>query len=368
MPNPLLNLIITGLLAGLGMWLFWPEKGLFWRWQRTRQMTRRVLMEDALKRIHHSLYHGRRPTMQSIAGALHISIDKAADLLTEMQTHGLVTFEGDGFDLTAQGRDYALHIIRAHRLWERYLADKTGFDAAVWHTQSERREHELTRSQTEALSAELGDPCYDPHGDPIPTANGRLLTLGIRQSLVTLPPHQPGRIVHLEDEPDTVYAQLLAEGLHLGMQVLVIEVTPQRVQFWADGDEHVLAPIVAANISVVPIRQTEELQASPRATLSQLRPGEAARVTDLSPRCLGAERRRLMDLGILPGTLITAEMVSPSGDPTAYRIRGAVIGLRHEQASLIHVTRNLDFNQRPQTSAEADDSPTDQLQPVEANA
>lgn len=366
MSDPLLNLIITGLLAGLGMGLFWPERGFFWRWQRTRQMTRRVLIEDALKHIHHTLYHGRRPTLQSIAGALHRSVDHVADLLTEMQTHGLVTFEGDGFNLTSQGRDYALHIIRAHRLWERYLADKTGYEAAVWHTQSERREHELSRSEIEALSAALGDPCYDPHGDPIPTASGRLLTLGGRQSLVALPPNQPGRIVHLEDEPDTVYAQLLAEGLHLGMQVLVTEISPQRVRFWADGDEHVLAPIVAANISVVPLPQSEALQASPRATLNQLRPGEAARVIELSPRCLGAERRRLMDLGILPGTLITAEMVSPSGDPTAYRIRGAVIGLRQEQASLIYVTRDLNLDQPARAPAESASS-GDPLQPVEVN-
>ncbi|MCB0153338.1 MAG: ferrous iron transport protein A [Anaerolineae bacterium] len=56
----------------------------------------------------------------------------------------------------------------------------------------------------------------------------------------------------------------------------------------------------------------------------------------------GAERRRFMDLGILPGTVITAEMISPSGDPTAYRVRGAVIGLRREQANLIQITRNVE--------------------------
>jgi Fe2+ transport system protein FeoA len=51
-----------------------------------------------------------------------------------------------------------------------------------------------------------------------------------------------------------------------------------------------------------------------------------------------------MDLGILPGTIIKTEMVSPSGDPTAYRIRGALIGLRQEQAALIHITREVELN------------------------
>ncbi|NIW11337.1 MAG: iron dependent repressor, partial [Gammaproteobacteria bacterium] len=70
-----------------------------------------------------------------------------------------------------------------------------------------------------------------------------------------------------------------------------------------------------------------------------LEPGETAEVVRISPACYGLERRRFMDLGILPGTKITNEMRSPTGDPTAYRIRGAVIALRQEQAKLIFVKR-----------------------------
>lgn len=74
-------------------------------------------------------------------------------------------------------------------------------------------------------------------------------------------------------------------------------------------------------------------------TLVTLKLGETAKVVQILPTCQGAERRRLMDLGILPGTVITAEMKSPSGDPTAYRIRGALIGLRQEQANAIAIRR-----------------------------
>jgi DtxR family Mn-dependent transcriptional regulator len=155
-------------------------------------------------------------------------------------------------------------------------------------------------------------------------------------------PNQYGQIVHLEDEPETIYAQLLAEGLHLGMTVLITEITPQRIRFWADGDEHVLAPILAANISVTPIHPEEEPEVGPYESLSQLKLGQSARVTAISHLCRGAERRRFLDLGILPGTLVKAEMISPSGDPTAYRIRGALIGLRKEQADLIYITRDLE--------------------------
>jgi Fe2+ transport system protein FeoA len=73
-------------------------------------------------------------------------------------------------------------------------------------------------------------------------------------------------------------------------------------------------------------------------TLDQLAVGRAATVSGLT--CQGANRHRLMDLGILPGTRIEAEMRSPLGDPTAYRVRGAVIAMRREQAQQIEITLN----------------------------
>jgi DtxR family Mn-dependent transcriptional regulator len=340
MLDPLISLLVAALIAGVGLLLFWPERGLYWRWQRARQMTERILREDALKHIHHCQMYGRRPTVQSIAGALHITIDEAADLLVIMEAHELLRVEGEVFHLTPQGRDYALHIIRAHRLWERYLADETGFVEAEWHGQADRQEHNLSPAEADALAAQLGHPTYDPHGDPIPTASGELVSHG-GQSLTTIAIDQPARIVHLEDEPEAVYAQLVAEGLHPGLEVRLTQVLPQRIRFWAAGDEHILAPIVAANISVIPIRQEEKIGTDSFEPLSNLKSGQTARVVGISHTSWGAERRRFMDLGILPGTLIKAEMVSPSGDPTAYRIRGALIGLRKEQAALINITCDL---------------------------
>ncbi len=70
-------------------------------------------------------------------------------------------------------------------------------------------------------------------------------------------------------------------------------------------------------------------------TLDQLIIGRTATVTKISST--NAERRRLLDLGILPGTRIENVMPSPLGDPVAYRIRSAVVALRREQAQLIEV-------------------------------
>ena len=299
--------------------------------------TERILSEDVLKHIYKCELDGRRPTLDSIAGILQVNQDEASTLVSNMAAHNLLQLEGNSFHLTEAGQNYALQVIRAHRLWERYLADETGFKEAEWHTRAEQREHHLSPEEVEALSARLGNPTHDPHGDPIPTASGQFVPHGGRP-LTSLEVGQFAQIVHIEDEPPLVYAQLVAEGLYPGMELHLKEASTDRILFLVNGKEHLLAPIVARNISVQPLMQGE---AALRHTerLSNLKPGQSAKVVSISPGCRGAERRRFMDLGILPGTVIKAEMVSPGGDPTAYLIRRSLIGLRKEQADHIYIDR-----------------------------
>jgi DtxR family Mn-dependent transcriptional regulator len=336
MYDPLIALTIGVLLIAGGALVFWPNAGLLSRWQRSRRVTQRVLSEDALKHIHQSQLQGQHPILQSIAGALQISPNRAADVLADLDQRGLLTFEGGEPRLTTAGREAALHVIRAHRLWERHLAEDTGFAEAEWHQLAEQYEHELSPGEADALAAQLGHPTRDPHGDPIPTPDGVLIGHGGRP-LATLAIGEAARIVHVEDEPEAVYAQLVAEGLYPGQWVRLLEVTPQRVRFWANGNEHVLAPIVAANISVIPDTPTVAIETSTDEPLHHLKLDESGTVTGISPRCHGVERRRLLDLGIVPGTVVRAEMISPSGDPIAYRVRGALIALRREQSELIRI-------------------------------
>ena len=242
--------------------------------------------------------------------------------------------------LTDEGRRYALRIVRTHRLWERYLAEETGVTEAEWHSEAEYREHVLSPDEANLLAEQMGNPRYDPHGDPIPTSSGDIIPPK-GQPLLELPVGELGMIVHVEDEPESVYAQLVAEGLRPRMQVRVTEVSPERICFWADGEEYVLAPVVAANISAVLLPKEQEM-VGPFETLASLKLGEKGSVLNLSRACRGLERRRLMDLGIVPGTIVEAEMKSASGDPTAYRVRGSLVALRKEQADQIHITRQTE--------------------------
>ncbi len=158
MSNPFVWFSIFIVVVGLVFWLFRPANGIFWRWQRARKMTERVLQEDALKHLHRCERHGRPPSLESLSGAMQISDDRAAQCMSELEARGLVLIEGENFRLTPRGRDYALHIIRAHRLWERYLADETGYAMESWHDQAELAEHSLTPEAVDALAAELGYP------------------------------------------------------------------------------------------------------------------------------------------------------------------------------------------------------------------
>lgn len=337
MIDPAIALLIALLLGSIAALIWWPGKGLIARWRRARHMTTQVLREDVLKHIHKLEMKSRRVTLDSIAGAIGLSRNATAVLLHEMQQKQLVTLEGDTIRLTPNGRDIALHIIRAHRLWEHYLAEETGYTAAEWHTRAEEQEHALSPEALDQLATRLGNPSHDPHGDPIPTGRGALVPHG-GIALTQLPVDARARIVHLEDEPDVVYAQLVAEGLYPGQTLRLTERTAGRVRFWAGGDEHTLAPLVAANIAVLPLEdpaQNGSMQPTPR--LSELPLGSTAVVRGIARQCRGAERRRLLDLGIVPGTAVRAELRSPGGEPTAYLVRGTLIALRSEQAELIEL-------------------------------
>ncbi len=335
MPDPAFALTLGIAFAVAAVLLFWPDRGLLWRWLRGLRATERVLIEDALKHLFDFEYKQRIANLQSLSGALSVSGNRAADLLRRLQEQELVALEGGGYRLTPEGRKYALRVVRIHRLWERYLAEETGLGPDAWHPEAEIREHTISQEEAEALSASLGHPRFDPHGDPIPTAGGDIVPLEGRP-LTELEVGELAEIVHVEDEPDAVYAQLVAEGLYPGMRVRVNEIGPQRIAFEADAEEHVLAPVLAANLSVLPLPKEEEMQ-GPFARLSALDLGDSGKVVALSPVLRGPERRRMLDLGLIPGTEVTAEIRSPGGDPTGYRIRGAVIALRREQADHVRV-------------------------------
>lgn len=334
--NEPLFLLITGIMILILIAVFFfPRKGLIDRWKFTSMNKRKVRIEDALKYLYNCEYNSINCSLEGVAGNLSISSDEAVEIVNRLEKMGLVRSENYNLLLTDEGRSYALRVIRVHRLWERYLADETSTNETEWHNSAELIEHQMSLEEADQLAAQIGNPVFDPHGDPIPTSSGDI-PVKRGKPLSELKPGEFAHIVHVEDEPNYIYSQLVAEGLYAGMQIRMLESSEKRIKFLANGEEVVLAPLFANNISVAPVKGELEIRGKFKS-LTSLKQNEKGIVLGISKSCRGQQRRRLMDLGIVPGTEISVEMKSIGGDPVAYRIKGAVVALRKEQTDKIYL-------------------------------
>lgn len=297
------------------------------------------LTEDILKQLYHVEQSDRTATLFDLSGALKVRKSKILPIVEAASTSGLLTMNDDILKLTPEGREYALRIVRVHRLWEKYLAERTGHKPAEWHYMAEKMEHKLDADDTAKLSSMLGDPLFDPHGDPIPDTSGEIKNIAWLP-LPSYPLNTPGKIIHIEDEPGVIYQQILAKKILVGSHFIIKESSNNQIVFECEGQEHQFSTIVAANINAVPLSDEEVFEAD-AVRLSSLAKGEEATVVGLSQECRGASRRRLLDLGILPGTDISLDLQSPLRDPVAYRVRNTSIALRNDLADLILINKKL---------------------------
>jgi DtxR family transcriptional regulator, Mn-dependent transcriptional regulator len=322
-------------LALLALAVLLPKYGLAAQVRVHRAAVTRERTENALKHLLRQATDGHSSSFQSLKGELGLSDGVLLALTERLEHEGFIHTDGTHLRLTAEGERLALHVVRAHRLWEVYLAEELGMPVDRIHAEAERQEHRLSPQQVERLSAWMGHPDVDPHGDPIPAADG-VMPGAPGTVLNAWPLSAPARIVHLEDEPPLAYAQLTAEGLKLGQIVRVIERTPARMVLSDGENEYRLAPMLAANVHVVAAGDAP-VPLDGVIPLSKLPSGAAADIVALDPAFRGFARRRLLDLGFTPGARIRSELATFTGDPRAYRLRGTTIALRREQSDRVLV-------------------------------
>lgn len=123
------------------------------------------------------------------------------------------------------------------------------------------------------------------------------------------------------------------------MQIRMLSITDRRIKFIANGEECVLSPLIAKNITVGIIKLEKQIGENFK-TLSSLKVGEKGTILGIAKSLRGQQRRRLMDLGIVPGTKIEAELESLTNDPIAYRVRGTIVALRKQQTDRIFIENN----------------------------
>ena len=134
-------------------------------------LTRSV--EDYLKVIYNLSPEGRAASTSDIAHRLELSAPSVSGMIKRLSEHGyLEHIPYKGVQLTAEGRRAALRMIRRHRILEAYLVARLGYTWDAVHEEAERLEHAVSDGLVERMADALGNPDADPHGEPIPTAEG----------------------------------------------------------------------------------------------------------------------------------------------------------------------------------------------------
>ena len=132
--------------------------------------------ENYLKAIFHLQQEQGLVTTNALAAALRTRPASVTDMLKKLKEQKLLIYERyKGFKLNNEGRKAAVQVIRKHRLWEYFLVKKLQFGWEEVHEIAEELEHISSRALIDRLEAFLGYPATDPHGDPIPDSQGRLL-------------------------------------------------------------------------------------------------------------------------------------------------------------------------------------------------
>lgn len=159
-----------------------------------------------------------------------------------------------GVRLTGEGRKAALAVMRRHRVLETYLITKLGYDWASVHDEAERLEHAVSDDLVERMAFALGQPKYDPHGAPIPTADGNIEQPRYR-SLAGVTPGEKVFLREVDDEDPEQLRYLKSLGLVPVVELVVVDRKPFGGPITvkvggAGGTEQVIGPDLAATLRV----------------------------------------------------------------------------------------------------------------------
>ena len=161
--------------------------------------------------------------MGHVAKALEVVPGTATTMVKTLADSGLVRYAPRaGVHLTVHGRKLALHVLRRHRLIEEFLVKVLGFDWSEVHDEAERMEHVVSDLLLERIDCYLGHPTEDPHGDPIPSIEGKL-SQNAFESLATCPLETTFSVARICDQ-DSGFLQYIAKvGINPGVSICVVE-------------------------------------------------------------------------------------------------------------------------------------------------
>jgi DtxR family Mn-dependent transcriptional regulator len=209
--------------------------------------------ENYLKAIYHlTVVSNSEVSTNSIAEMMETKASSVTDMLKKLAEKDLVNYKKyRGVSLTEQGRLAAKMIVRKHRLWEVFLVEKLDFSWDEVHDIAEQLEHIKSEKLINKLDDFLGNPTEDPHGDPIPNAEGQILKID-KRLLSELVENQSGICVGVKDTSSEFLKYLDKQEIALGSKIEILgkESFDLSLRIKVNGSNLTISNKIASNLYI----------------------------------------------------------------------------------------------------------------------
>lgn len=209
--------------------------------------------ENYLKTIYHLTSNSDAGvSTNAIAEMMETKASSVTDMLKKLAEKDFVNYKKyQGVTLTDNGKLEAKMIVRKHRLWEVFLVEKLDFSWDEVHEIAEQLEHIKSEKLINKLDNFLGNPTEDPHGDPIPDAQGRIIAIE-KQLLSELAQNQKGICVGVKDTSSAFLKYLDKQEIALGSSIefLSKESFDLSLKIKVDTKELTISNKIASNLYV----------------------------------------------------------------------------------------------------------------------
>jgi len=179
--------------------------------------------ENYIKSIYHLQQETGLVNTNSLAAEMQTRAASVTDMLKKLKGKKLLQYEKyRGFKLNDAGKKAALDVVRKHRLWEFFLVEKLQFDWDKVHAIAEDLEHISSEELIQRLDNYLGNPSFDPHGDPIPDKHGKIPVIN-QQSLSDIPVNKTVTVSSVSNQTAQMLEMLKHYKIVLGTQLMVLK-------------------------------------------------------------------------------------------------------------------------------------------------
>ena len=209
--------------------------------------------EDYLKAIYALSNNSDGASTNALANHLSMKASSITDMLKKLSEKGWVHYEKyKGASLNADGTTIALSIVRKHRLWETFLVNKLKFKWDEVHEIAEQLEHINSKELVDRLDDFLGNPKFDPHGDPIPNKDHKITDSRKRSYLSEVKINSEVIIIGVKDSSAQLLQYLEKENMILGKHISVLEIHDfdKSLRIAINGKELNISERVAQNVLV----------------------------------------------------------------------------------------------------------------------